>query len=114
MHSARYDNTAGSHKRKLEASDAQFRKAIMSTSLPMQIQTNLKGRSRVAVRTVGDLETYVDFITALSLQYREYSDHKKVRFSHKRQISVIQVLRILGYCRARWNIIKPHLRMAQG
>ena len=82
MHSAEYDNTAsGSSKRKFESSDDQLREAIMSTSLPLRIQTNLKGRSRVAVRTVGDLETYVDFITSLSLQYQEYSEHKKVRIT---------------------------------
>jgi hypothetical protein len=56
------------------------RELILSTILPPEIETNLRGRSRVAVRTVRDLEIYVTFIDDLCRRHQHFYGHKKVRY----------------------------------
>jgi hypothetical protein len=45
---------------------------ISSTRLPDKIVLNIKGRSRVAVRSVGDLELYMSVIEPLFEKYSSY------------------------------------------
>ena len=56
----------------------RYRKLVQATPLPLIISKNLKGRSRVAVRSVRDLETYVTFIDKLCHKFHCFYGHKKV------------------------------------
>ncbi len=51
--------------------------AILSSELPESILAKIRGRSRVLVKTVGDLKTYVSTLQSLSLKFSEFPDHKK-------------------------------------
>ena len=63
-------------RRKQEAE--HYRSLILAESLPATIEINLKGRSRVAVKTVRDLELYMTFIEELSRKYHQFYGFKKV------------------------------------
>ena len=64
-------------KRKLDTQ--KKRDVILATRLPSIIETNIKGRSRVAVRTVRDLEVYVSFIEEICQIHHKFYGHKKVK-----------------------------------
>lgn len=63
-------------KRKLDVQ--KNRAIILATKLPPEIELNLRGRSRVAVRTVRDLETYITFVDELCRRHHNFYGHKKV------------------------------------
>lgn len=48
------------------------RKSILSTKLPTTITRRLKGKSRVAVKTIEDLEQHIRIIDHLTYMYQNY------------------------------------------
>lgn len=48
------------------------RKAILSTKLPNTITRRLKGKSRVAVKSIEDLEQHIKIIDQLTFMYQNY------------------------------------------
>lgn len=56
----------------------KYRSLILAESVPSSIEISLKGHSRVAVKTIRDLETYMRFIDELSRKYHLFYGHKKV------------------------------------
>ena len=57
---------------------AKYRSLILAEPVPSSIEISLKGHSRVAVRTIRDLEVYMSFIDELSRKYHLFYGHKKV------------------------------------
>jgi hypothetical protein len=54
-------------------SDEDMRAMILATQLPATIVRRIKGKSRIAVRTVGDLHLHTVVIQELFYRYSVYS-----------------------------------------
>jgi hypothetical protein len=48
------------------------RREILNTALPIKIIAGIKGRSRVRVKSLGDLRLYMNVIEPLIGQYKDY------------------------------------------
>lgn len=57
---------------KVAAGEKSERQRILETNLPEKVVSRIKGRSRVAVRSVGDLCVYMGLIEPLCITYRHY------------------------------------------
>ncbi len=51
--------------------DDHYHQEILSFPLPEVIQRRIKGKGRVAVKTVGDLKMYMEVILVLDHKYRD-------------------------------------------
>jgi hypothetical protein len=49
---------------------------ILATQLPVAIAAKIRGRSRVSVRNVRDLQLYMGFVESLCNEYRAYEGSK--------------------------------------
>lgn len=88
-------------KSRVSVEQFENREEILATVLPPAIYNNSISNSRVVVRTVGDLEVYVNFINELNMKWNESLGYKK---------SIAELLNVSSNRISEWQRIYSALK----